>query len=505
MSASNGVSNGAVRNPRVAIVGAGMSGIGMAAKLRMAGIESFHLYEKWPDVGGTWHANTYPGLSCDVPSRYYSFTFAPNPDWTHVYSPGPEIHAYLDRVARDYDLHGRISLSTEVADATWIDGRWRLRTRDGQEAEYDFVVTAAGGLVHPMKPDIPGLDAFAGDVFHSAEWDHSVPLEGRRIGVIGTGSTGMQVTRALAPLAGHFELYQRTPQWIFPLPNRRYTRFTRWLFRRIPALSRLSYRAWQRAFESTFGTATVKPGFWRWFISSGCRLHARTIRDPELRRRFTPSDQPMCKRLVMGTGFYGLFKRPNVELVDEGIERVEAGGIVTRDGRLHELDVIVLATGFDAHAFVRPMELVGPGGLRLSELWEGEPYGYRSVALPGFPNVFMLLGPHSPFGNQSIIMISETQINFVMQCIELWRRREIDAMSPSAEATARFNAEVRAAMPNTIWSSGCKSWYIGKDGLPFAWPWLPERHRELLASPAFEEWEITPGTAAEPERVGAAG
>ncbi len=481
---------GALRSPRVAIIGAGMSGIGMAAKLRLAGIESFRIYEKWDDLGGTWHANTYPGLTCDIPSRYYSYTFAPNPDWSRVYSPGREIWAYLRRVARDFELHDRIALRTEVAEARWVDGRWLLTTSDGEQAEYDFIVTAAGGLVHTVKPDIPGLGSFAGAVFHSAEWDHSVALEGQRIAVIGTGSTGMQLTRALAPIAGRLGLFQRTPQWVFPVPNRRYTRMTRWAYRRFPALNRFGYRLWQLQFERTFGRATVQPGLARWLISTGCRLNLRSVRDPELRRRLTPDYEPMCKRLVMGTNFYRQFNRPTVELVDTGIDHVEPRGIVTSDGRLHELDVIVLATGFDAHAYMKPLELVGPGGVRLSELWHGEPYGYRSVALPGFPNVFTLLGPHSPIGNQSIFTVSETQMDFALALIDMWRRDEADTMWPTVEATERFNAELRAAIPNTIWASGCNSWYIGKDGAPHPWPWTPERHREMLAEPRLEEWEF---------------
>jgi len=486
---------GHLRSPRVAIIGAGMSGIGMAAKLRLAGIEAFRIYEKWDDVGGTWHANTYPGLTCDIPSRYYSYTFAPNPNWSRVYSPGREIWAYLDRVARDFELYDRIALRTEVAEAKWVDGRWLLRTSQGEEAEYDFIVTAAGGLVHTVKPDIPGLGSFGGAAFHSAEWDHSVPLEGRRIAVIGTGSTGMQLTRALAPIAGRLELFQRTPQWILPLGNRRYTRLSKWAYRRFPALNRFGYRVWQLQIERTLGRATVKPGFARWLISTGCRLHLRSVRDPELRRRLTPDYKPMCKRLVMGTNFYGQFKRPTVELVDVGIDHVDARGIVTRDGRLHELDVLVLATGFDAHAYMKPLELVGPGGVRLSELWDGEPYGYRSVALPGFPNVFMLLGPHSPIGNQSIFTVSETQMDFALALIGMWRRGEVDAMWPTLEATERFNAELRAAAPNTIWASGCNSWYIGKDGVPHPWPWTPERHREMLAEPRLEDWAFAPSSA----------
>ena len=484
-----------MRTPRVAIIGAGMSGIGMAAKLRLAGIETFHIYEKWGGVGGTWHANTYPGLFCDVPSRHYQYTFAPNPAWSQVFSPGREIWAYIDRVARDFDLYDRISLNTEVEEARWEHGRWLLRTKAGDEAEYDFVVTAAGGLVHTRTPEIPGLETFAGARFHSAEWDHSVALEGRRIAVIGTGSTGMQITRGLAPVAGTFELYQRTPQWILPLPNARYSRFSKALLRRFPQLNMASYRTWQRSLEGTFGIAVVRPGWQRELVSGLCRLHLRRVRDPELRRRFTPPDQPMCKRMVMGNGFYGLFERPNVTLVDTPIDHIEERGIVTADGVLHELDVIVMATGFNAHMFVRPMELIGPDGLRLSEVWKAEPFGYRTVALPGFPNVFTLIGPHSPFGNQSLFTISETQADFAMTCIERWRRGEVDAMSPTREATDRFNDDMREVVPQTVWATGCKSWYLGADGLPSVWPWQASHHRELLREPEPSHWDTVAGPA----------
>jgi cation diffusion facilitator CzcD-associated flavoprotein CzcO len=486
-----------LRTPRVAIIGAGMSGIGMAAKLKAAGIESFHLYEMADDLGGTWRANTYPGLSCDVASRYYSYTFAPNPEWSSVYPAGDEIWAYLDRVAAELSLRDRISFGAEVDEAVWTGSAWRLRTKNGEEGEYDFIVSAAGGLVRTAKPDIPGLADFGGASFHSAEWDHSVKLDGQRVAVIGTGSTGVQITRALAGRVAKYELYQRTPQWILPLPNRRYTRVSRAIWRHVPGLQRASYKTWQLFMERTFGRATIQPGLQRRWISAGCRAHVRRVRDPELRARFTPADLPMCKRMIMATNFYPQFERPNVHLVDTPIDHVRERGIVTADGVLHELDVIVLATGFDAHAFLRPVELVGLDGVRLSEAWSDEPRAYKTVALPGFPNFLMLIGPHSPFGNQSLFTISETQADFAMQCIALWRQGRVDAMAPNQEATDRYNEALRAAMPSTIWTSGCKSWYIGKDGLPHAWPWTPERHREMLAAPDLSEWELQPGPAAE--------
>ncbi len=245
----------------------------------------------------------------------------------------------------------------------------------------------------------------------------------------------------------------------------------------------------------------VQPGWQRTLLSWMCRKHLQWgMRDPELRRRFTPTDKPMCKRLIMGIGFYSLFNRPNVDLVDTGIDHIEARGIVTKDGVLHEQDVIVMATGFNAHALMRPMELTGLDGVKLSEAWgEREPYGYRSVAVPGFPNVFTLIGPHSPFGNQSLFTISETQADFAMRCIERWQRREFEWMTPTSEATERFNAEMKEALPNTIWTSGCDSWYIGKDGLPSVWPWVASHHREILQEPDPADWVMARPGEREPQ------
>jgi cation diffusion facilitator CzcD-associated flavoprotein CzcO len=481
----------APRTPRVAIIGAGLSGIGMACKLRLAGIETFRIYERRSQVGGTWWANQYPGLNCDVPSRSYQFAFAPNPDWSRGFAPGPEIWRYFDRVATEFGLRDRLSLGTDVTDARWEDCGWTVRSADGDSDRFDFVITATGVLVEPRRPDLPGLDTFAGRCFHSAEWEHDAALAGRRVAVIGNGSTGMQLMRALAGVASHVDLFQRTPQWIFPLPNRRTTRVGRWAMGRFPQLDPLAAEVLRVAAETMFGVAAVRPSWQRRVMNAGCHLHLRTVRDAELRRRFTPPDQPLCKRIVLGTGFYKLFRREDVELVDSAIERVTPDGITTADGVHHALDVIVLATGFHAHNYVRPMELVGPSGIRLSELWDGrEPFGYRSVALPGFPNVFMLLGPNSPIGNQSLLDISQTQADFVMRCIERWRCGEVDAMQPTPAATERFNAELKQAVAGTIWASGCRSWYIGADGLPTVFPWTPGRLREILREPEPGDWLI---------------
>lgn len=492
-----------MRTPRVAIVGGGISGIGIAAKLKLAGIDSFDLYEKSDDVGGTWRANTYPGLRIDIPGRFYQYRFAPNPDWNCLFAPGREIWEYLKRVADDFGVTPHVSLRTAVTEAEWTGDEWLLRTDDGRQKTYDFILTGAGLLVHPRIPELRGLETFEGAWFHSAEWDHSVPLEGKRIGVVGTGSTGVQIIKGLADVAGHLELYQRTPQWIWPFFNYRYRRTTKWLYRHVPWLNHVAYRFWQVMVEGSFGRATVKPGLMRFLMTAMCRLHLYRVRDRDLRRRFTPTDaKPFCKRIIVATRFYGLFERPNVELVDSGIDHIEPGGIVTADGVLHELDVIALATGFHAHEFFRPMELIGAGGVRLSDLWsDGEPFGYRSIALPGFPNVLMMIGPHSPYASNSLMMISETQQDFIMRVIDMWRRGEIDAIAPTRQATERFNAVRRKAYSKTIWTSGCNSWYNGKDGVPHVWPWLPKRHRRALAAIELSDWELEPGPAAAPVEI----
>jgi cation diffusion facilitator CzcD-associated flavoprotein CzcO len=479
-----------LRRPRVAIVGAGMSGICMAARLKLAGIDTFTIFEKSDRLGGTWRDNTYPGLACDVPSRFYQFTFAPNPGWTHLFSPGSEIWEYFDGVADQFGIREHIRFGTEVVSARHDDGVWHVETSDGQYAEFDFLVSATGILHHPRYPTIEGLDSFAGEVFHSARWDHDVPIEGRRVAVLGTGSTGVQIVVGTAGTAGRVLMFQRTAQWILPLANRENSALVRAAHQRIPALNTFSYKAWRRIFES-FAPALTTPGWQRRFVQWVCRRHLRTIKDPELRRKMTPDYEPMCKRLVVSSAFFDTIQRDDVEVVTEGIDHVEERGIVTTDGVLHEIDVLVLATGFDSHAYLRPMELVGEGGLTLDEAWRDGPQAYHTVSVPGFANFFMFMGPNSPVGNYSLTAIAETQAVHVMHWIGRWRTGEVETVTPTRAATDSFRAEIRAAMPETVWTTGCDSWYIGQDGQPELFPWTPDRHRALLGRVRPGDFETT--------------
>ncbi|MGE0486960.1 MAG: flavin-containing monooxygenase [Gammaproteobacteria bacterium] len=479
------------RDPRVIVIGAGMSGILTGIRLRAAGIEDFVIYEKAASLGGTWRENTYPGLSCDVPSHHYVYSFAPNPDWSHLFSPGPEICAYFADVAVRYGIAPHIRYDAEVVQADYADGRWTVIMADGRTDRGDVVIAATGVLHHPHYPDIAGLDVFAGACFHSARWDHAVSLAGKRVGIVGTGSTAIQIVPAIVEEVAHLALFQRTAQWILPLPNPAYTDAERAAFHAEPQRMAEVYAQWEGQFNHTFARAVIGDERQMRRIAERCRMNLEhNVQDPELRRRLTPDYQVACKRLVMSDTFYPAIQRPNAELVTAGIERIEAGGVRTVDGELHELDVLVLATGFDGHRFMRDIAVTGRDGVTLEEAWAERTEAFRCVALPGFPNFFTLIGPNSPIGNFSLILIAEKQVDYLLRLIEPLRRGECRAVVPRADATRAFNDELRAAMHGTVWVSGCRSWYLDRHGTPVTWPWTFERFDADMGAVDFNEYEL---------------
>lgn len=476
----------------IGIIGAGASGLIALIQLKEAGYSNVTCLEKAPELGGTWRENRYPGLTCDVPSHAYRFSFAPNAEWTQTCAPGQEIQDYLKKTAAEFGVADQIVYDSEIAEARYEGGKWHLATKNGASYEFDVVITATGVLHHPVYPDIPGLEDFEGEAFHSARWRDEVELEGKRVGIIGTGSTATQIVVALADVAEHVTVFQRTAQWVFPLQNRQISEELRELYRSDPGAMEAEYEKLIRRFNFHFAAAIVgenEEAYQK--LVEGCESYLATVEDPELRARLTPDYRVGCKRLIMSDQFYEAMQKPNVELVTEKIERFTKAGIQTADGTEHAFDVIVLATGFDTHRFFRPMKVFGEDGLDLYEAWKERNEGYMTVSVPGFPNLFMIGGPSSPIGNFSWLLTAETQVDYILQLLEPLREGRAHAIVPKPEATAAFNQEVRNRLPDTVWVTGCTSWYIDKNGSVASWPWTFEKFQDDLKAPNWDDFILS--------------
>ncbi|HSK50758.1 MAG TPA: NAD(P)/FAD-dependent oxidoreductase [Solirubrobacterales bacterium] len=462
----------------MAIVGGGFGGVGAAVMLRREGYEDVTVFEKGERVGGVWQHNTYPGAACDIPSHLYEFSFAPN-RWSRRFSPGPEIRAYIEGVARRFGVLDKVRTGTEVTSASWDEERrrWRLQTSAGPH-EADLLIAACGQLSVPQVPPIPGLDQFAGPAFHTAEWRHDVELAGRRVAVIGTGCSAIQVVPAIQPEVGQLDVYQRSPGWTLPKNDFAYSERARALFRRLPALRRLDRASIQAFQEFAAAAMTNRPWLLPLLRAIGRRQIKSAISDPELRRKLTPSDEIGCKRIMLTDDWYPALAQPNVELVDERIERVTATGIRSADGREREADAIVLATGFASHDFVAPMEIAGSGGRTLAEEWGQVPRAYLGLTVPGFPNMFLLYGPNTNGGSGSVVNTLECGIGHVLAALRQMEAAGAERIELRPEAAAAFDRELRAALAGTVWHSGCSNWYVDEDGNdPSNWPWLWSTYR----------------------------
>lgn len=475
---------------RFAIIGAGMAGILSAIKLTEEGLTDFTVYEKGDRVGGTWRENTYPGLSCDVPSHLYSYSFALTPEWSRRFSPGSEIQAYFEQVAREHGVLERTRFGDEVTRCEFSDGTWLVETASGHRDRADVVIAATGVLHHPRLPDIDGLDTFAGACFHSSRWDHDVSLEGTRVGVIGTGSTATQIVSAIVDRVAKLSLFQRTAQWIFPQENPAYSEDEKARYRDNPE-ELAGLHAHLSQMFGVFANSVVdadSPGMK--MIEEGCRTNLESsVRDPDLRERLRPDYRAACKRLIISPDFYEAIQRPNAELVTEPIARVEPAGVCTDDGRLHELDVLVLSTGFKADAFMRPMQVIGTDGQTLQQAWDPRPNAYLSISIPGFPNFFMLNGPNGPVGNFSLIEVAELQFAYILKLIEPLRAGECRQVNATTEAMEEHEAARVEAARNTVWVTGCRSWYLDDRGIPAVWPWSFDRFRAEMSAPNPKAYE----------------
>ena len=472
-----------MRKPSVAIVGGGFGGIGAAVMLGREGYEDVTVFERGDRIGGVWNFNTYPGIACDVPSHLYEFSFAPNPRWSRRYAQGAEIQAYMEDVAREHAVLDRVRLGTEVTRATFDEarGRWLLETTAGPH-EADLLVTACGQLSVPSIPAIPGLGEFPGPVFHTARWRHEVDLAGKRVALMGTGCSSIQVGPKIQPEVAQLDVYQRSPGWTIPKMDFEYVPRMRRLFERVPLLQRLDRQLTFAFMEAATAGLTSRRWMTRPFAAMARRQIRSQIDDPELRRKVTPRDEIGCKRIMLTDDWYPTLTKPNVELVTEPVEAVTASGVRTAGGAERPTDVVILGTGFRTHDFVAPMDVVGRGGRTLDEAWAGVPRAYLGITVPGFPNMFLLYGPNTNGGAGSVIYTVEAATRHVIAAIRELERANARTIELRPQAAAEFDRELRQALAGTVWHTGCTSWYVDEKGdNPNQWPWVASAYRRRTA------------------------
>jgi cation diffusion facilitator CzcD-associated flavoprotein CzcO len=487
-----GISGNGQRRPlSVGIVGAGFGGVGMGIRLKMAGIEDFTIFERGNSVGGVWRANTYPGATCDVPSHLYSFSFAPGHNWSRRYAPQADILDYLNEITDEYGVRPRLRLGV-AAEAASFDpeaGRWTVRTSDGEEHVFDFLVTACGQLTNPDIPSIPGSENFKGHLFHSAEWDHEHDLSGERVAVIGTGASAIQFVPAIAERTAQLDIYQRSAPWIIAKADREYAAWERRLFERFPlrvAASRLGLFAAIEVFTYPF---TGRDWLARPFERLADRDRRKTLAGrPDLIAKTKPDSRLGCKRILFTSDWYPTLLRPNVELIDGGVERITADGVVAADGVERPADTIIWGTGFKTQDFVAPLEVTGLDGRELNEVWSKRPEAFLGTTVSGFPNMFVMYGPNTNHISGSVPYTLECQYNYVIDAIQRVGDRGLRWIDLRPETLAEWTREIDERSKATSWvAGGCHNWYLSEDGANtnnWPGPWLEFKRRTKKLNPS---------------------
>ncbi|PXX91781.1 4-hydroxyacetophenone monooxygenase [Marinobacter vulgaris] len=453
-------------SPSILIIGTGFGGLGMAIELKNSGIHSFTMLEKASGVGGTWRDNTYPGAACDVQSHFYSFSFEPKHDWSRKFGMQPEILGYMEQCVAKYGLAGHIRFNKEVASAGFDEdtNQWTVTTIDGDVFTVDILITATGQLNQPAWPNLPGMETFNGRVFHSARWDHDYELNGKNVGVIGTGASAIQFVPEIVPRVKSLSLFQRSAAWVLPKPDRPFYRWEQTLFQKIPAWDRL-YRYliyWKN--ESRALAFTRFNSLLEIFAWQAKRFAKSEVRDPHKLRNLIPDYQIGCKRILISNDWYRAIDQSHVDLVTTGIERIVEDGVVTSDGALHRVDALIVGTGFAASEFLSPMKITGRNGLSLNQAWANGSEAYKGMTVSGFPNLFMLYGPNTNLAHNSIVYMLESQFRYVLSCIETLRAEPGVAMDVKPDRLRDFSATVQKKLQTSVWESGCHSWYLDKNG-----------------------------------------
>jgi cation diffusion facilitator CzcD-associated flavoprotein CzcO len=473
--------------PRFVIIGAGMSGLCLAIQLRQAGYRNITLLEKSNDVGGTWLDNTYPNCGCDVPSFLYSFSFAPNYEWSQKYARQPEILQYFRDCADKYQIRPLIRFSTCVEQATWDDAchKWRVATTTGEVLEADFLATAVGQLNRPRIPEFPGADLFQGAAWHSARWNHDVDLKGKRVAVIGNGASSIQFVPVLAEQVDQLYVFQRSASWIHPLHNYHYPRWMQWCFRNLPLAAKL-HRAkiffdceWRII---AFREHSLANRIYTWWL----RRTMRKQLPEDLHDKLIPDYAPGCKRILLSSDYLQTMQRANVTLVADAVTALNANGVVTGE-QSWPVDAIIYGTGFEAADLLQPIQFFGRGGVSLHDTWRDHPQTLYGIMAPQFPNLFLLYGPNTNLGHNSIIYMVEHQVQYILNCLRQLRAQQKTMIEARPEAVTKYDAAVQQKLQDTVWAGGCSSWYKKPDGsIPNNWYGAACSYGRLLKHPAAE-------------------
>ncbi len=482
---------------RVAVIGAGFGGIGAGFRLRQAGQADFVILERASSVGGTWRDNTYPGCACDVPSHLYSFSFAPNPEWSHSFSRQPEIWQYLADVVDRYGLARHIHLGTEVRQARW-DGaaaRWRVTTSRG-DLTADVLISAAGPLSEPSLPDIPGLADFPGPVFHSARWDSGACLDGKRVAVVGTGASAIQIVPQIQPRVARLVLFQRTPAWVMPRRDRRIPAAEKWLYRHLPAAQRLARLGIYLSRESLVGAFVRHPQLLAMAQRVAARHLAAAVPDPALRAKLTPSYVMGCKRILLSNDFYPALTQPNAEVVASGLAKFDGSTLIASDGTAREVDAVIFATGFHATDVPIAGRIYNASGVSLADAWHGDMRALRGTTVPGFPNLCLVIGPNTGLGHNSMIYMIESQLSYIMDYLATLDRTSAVALDATRSAQDRWCAGIERRLAPSVWATGgCVSWYLNAAGRnPTLWPASTLRFRRETRRLDPSEYRLLPGS-----------
>jgi cation diffusion facilitator CzcD-associated flavoprotein CzcO len=494
---------------RICIVGTGFAGLGMAIRLKQQGEEDFVLLERAADIGGTWRDNTYPGCRCDVPSHLYSFSFAPNPNWSSTFSPQEEILDYLKDCAERFDVLPHVCFDTELEGAAW-DGDesiWRIETSTGPMTA-EFLVAAQGPLSEPALPEVPGLESFEGTAFHSAQWDHDHDLTGERVAVIGTGASAIQFVPEIQPQVRELHLFQRTPPWVVPHRNRPIRSWERGLYRLFPP-AQLAMRAGIYWARELFVLLYRHPPVNRLLEQLPLRHMRSQIKDPALRRRLTPDYSMGCKRILPTNEWYPTLAQPNVEVVTGGVKEIRPKAVVAEDGTEREVDTIIFGTGFHVTDLPIADRVRGKDGRTLAETWNGSMAAYKGTTVAGYPNLFFLVGPNTGLGHTSIVFMVESQVAYVLDALRTMRARGATTLEVREDAQAVYNADLDRMTKGTVWvTGGCTSYYIDRNGHNSAlWPtytWPFRRQLRRFDAAAYKLGTRVPAARDEREPAAAA-